>query len=117
MVVKVIRNRAAINLIGLALKGGNAAVGRDSVRNALHRRRAVHLFLAADAGNAVAGEMKALSEEHGVPFTVLGNKQALGGALGRMEVAVVAITDPGLAEAICEATARNGRNSGEDAAL
>lgn len=109
------RTRAAINLIGIALKGGNAAVGRDSVRNAVHHGAAARLFLAADAGSAVAEDMRSLSEKHGVPITELSNKEALGRALGRAVVAIVAITDPGLARAACEAMACNDGHSVKNA--
>jgi len=94
------------NLIGLALKGGNAATGRDSVRAAVHRGKFVHLFLARDAGSAIRDEMNALSRVQKIPMTELGSRDSLGKALGRREVAIVAITDRGLADAINEALRR-----------
>jgi len=109
------RTRATINLIGIALKGGNAAVGRDSVRDAVHHGTAACLFLAADAGSAVAEDMRLLSEKHSVPITELSDKEALGRALGRAEVAIVAITDQGLARAAREAMACNDGHSAKNA--
>jgi len=99
-------NTAPTNLIGLALKGGYAAIGRDSVRAAIHRGKFVYLFLARDAGNAIRNEMQALSKVQRVPMTELGSRKSLGQALGRNEVAIVAITDRGLAEAINKALRR-----------
>ncbi len=99
-------NKAPINLIGLALKGGNAAIGRDSVRAAIHRGKFVYLFLARDAGSAIREEMQALSRVQRGPITELGSRKSLGRALGRNEVAIVAITDRGLADAINEALRR-----------
>ncbi len=99
-------NEAPNNLIGLALKGGNAVAGRDSVRAVVHRGNFVHLFLARDAGSAIRDEMQALSRVQRVPMTELGSRKSLGRALGRREVAVVAITDRGLADAINKALRR-----------
>ena len=99
-------SKEPINLIGLALKGGNAAIGRDSVRAAIHSGNFVYLFLARDAGNAIKDEMQALSRVQRVAMTELGSRKSLGRALGRNEVAIVAITDRGLANAINEALRR-----------
>ena len=55
--------------------------------------------------------MRMLCDEHGVPLSELGDKKALGRALGRSEVAVVAVTDRGLAGTIVRAMRRNGEHS------
>lgn len=100
---------AALNLIGMALRGGNAAVGREPVRDALRKGGAARVLLAEDAGGALANEMKRLCERYEVPITVIGRKADLGRVLGRAEVAVIALTERGLAEAVSKRTANAAR--------
>ena len=88
------------SLVGIALKGRNAVVGRERVREAVHRRRAVRVIMAQDAGDALAGEISNLCRAEKTPLTRFGGKAEMGRALGRQEVAVVALTDRGLAEAL-----------------
>ena len=94
-----VKNRFS-NLLGMAWRGRNAVVGRDQVREAVHRRRAIHVFLAEDAGDALVDEMEALCRKAEVPLSRSGSRLELGATLGRAEVAVVALTDRGLAEAM-----------------
>lgn len=87
-------------LLGLALRGGNLAVGEEPVEAAARARDARVLLLAADAAEntrrrtahfAEAGQCLWLR----LPFT----KAELGRATGRTAVALVAVTDIGLANA------------------
>ncbi len=88
------------NLLGIAFKGKNAVVGRERVRDAIQRRKAVRVFVTMDAGNALLGQITNLCRTGSIPLTRYGEKAEVGRALGRQEVAVVALTDRGLAEAL-----------------
>ena len=88
------------NLLGIAFKGGNAVVGRERVREALQRRNAVRVFVTKDAGKALVGQITSLCRKESTPLTRFGETAEMGRALGRQEVAVVAVTDRGLAEAL-----------------
>ncbi len=92
------------DLIGMAYRGRNAVVGRDRVREAIHRRLAVHVFMTVDAGGALVAEMENLCRGEGTPMTRWGTTAEMGRALGRGEVAVVAVTDAGLTGALLELT-------------
>lgn len=90
-----------LSLLGLALRGGNLAVGEEPVEAAARARDARVLLLAADAAAgacrrtvhfAGAGQCLWLR----LPFT----KEELGRATGRTSVALVAVTDIGLASAV-----------------
>lgn len=92
--------KRVLSLLGLALRGGNLAVGEEPVEAAARGRQARVLLLARDAADntrrraehfALAGQCLWLQ----VPFT----KEELGRALGRTSVALVAVTDAGLAGA------------------
>ena len=92
-----------LNLLGLALRGGNLAVGEEPVREACKTRRA-WLVMSADAAadNSIerAGRWAA---EGGVPWVRLPwDKETLGNALGRKLCAVAALTDRGLTAALVE---------------
>ena len=94
-------NKRILSLLGLALRGGNLAVGEEPVEAAARARDARVLLLAA---NAAAGTRR--RAEHFaqagqclwlcVPFT----KEELGTALGRASVALTVVTDTGLANAV-----------------
>lgn len=94
-------SRRVLTLLGLALRGGNLAVGEEPVEAAARARDARVLLLACDAADntrrrvehlALAGQCLWLQ----LPFT----KEALGRALGRTSVALAAVTDTGLACAV-----------------
>ena len=90
-----------LSLLGLALRGGNLVVGEEPVEAVARARDARVLLLASDAADntrrrtahfAEAGQCIWLS----LPFT----KAELGQAVGRRSVAIVAVTDIGLAAAL-----------------
>ena len=88
-----------LGLLGLAHKGGNIVLGRNAVRLAARRERVRLLVLAADAGGALAKEMRRLGENAGLEIVRGPERTELGRALGRSEVSIAAITDEGLAAA------------------
>ena len=90
-----------LSLLGLALRGGNLAVGEEPVDAVARARDARVLLLASDAAAgtrrrcehfAAAGDCLWLP----IPFP----KAELGRAVGRTSVAIVAVTDIGLANAV-----------------
>ena len=94
-------NKRVLSLLGLALRGGNLAVGEEPVEAAARARDARVLLLAADAaaGTCRRAEHFALAGQClwlRTPFT----KEELGAALGRTSVALAAVTDTGLAGAV-----------------
>jgi ribosomal protein L7Ae-like RNA K-turn-binding protein len=90
----------ALGLLGIAFKGGNAVLGRDAVRESIHRGRARAVILAADAGPSIARELQGLAAAGAVPVHVVATRDLLGRNFGRGEIAVVSITDAGLADAV-----------------
>ncbi len=89
-----------LSLLGLALRGGNLAVGEAPVDEACRTGRAKLVLAAADAGNS-ADRARRLAARAGVPFAALPRtKEQAGMALGRSSCAVLAVTDEGLAAAV-----------------
>ena len=93
----------ALNLLGLALRGGNLAVGEEPVREACKARRACLVMSAGDAAQNSVDRSRRWAEEGGVPWVRLPwDKETLGNALGRKLCAVAALTDRGLTAALVE---------------
>lgn len=91
----------ALNLLGLALRGGNLAVGEEPVAGACRAGTARLVLIAAGAAPNSADRAIRAAEKGGVPWAnVPWDKETLGGALGRSLCAVAALTDQGLAGAL-----------------
>ena len=89
------------SLLGLALRGGNLAVGEEPVEAVARARDARVLLLASDAADNTRRRVEHFAEAGQclwlrVPFT----KAELGRAVGRSSAAVTAVTDIGLANTI-----------------
>ena len=98
---------SALKLLGLALRGGNLAVGEEPVREACKTRRATLVLTAADAAQNSVDRCRRWAEEGGAAWVCLPwDKEALGNALGRKLCAVAALTDRGLAAALAEKLVR-----------
>ena len=90
-----------LSLLGLALRGGRLAVGEEPVEAAARAKHARLLLLASDAADNTYRRTKHFAEAGNciwltIPFT----KAEMGQAVGRSAVAIVAVTDIGLAAAV-----------------
>lgn len=89
-----------LSLLGLALRGGNLAVGEEPVETAAEGCRARLILLAADAAAGSCRKAERFAQIGNciwlrAPFT----KAELGRAVGRASAAMAAVTDIGLAAA------------------
>ena len=90
-----------LSLLGLALRGGNLAVGEEPAEAVSRARDARVLLAAADAAPNTCRRVEHFAQAGQclwlrLPFT----KAELGRAVGRTSVAIVAVTDIGLANAV-----------------
>ena len=90
-----------LSLLGLALRGGNLVVGEEPVEAVARARDARLLILASDAADNTRRRITHFADAGQciwvrIPFT----KAELGQAMGRTSVAMVAVTDVGLAAAV-----------------
>ena len=98
---------SALSLLGLALRGGNLAVGEEPVREACRARRACLVMSAGDAADNSVDRAGRWAEEGGAAWIRLPwDKETLGNALGRNRCAVAALTDRGLTAALAEKLVR-----------
>lgn len=94
-------------LLGLALRGGNLVTGSDAVQSAVHAGKVRLLLLSADASPRTCRDAQQWSERGHCLCAVLPcDKAELGHALGSGTVAVAALTDTGLANAVGERLAQ-----------
>ncbi|MBR0281709.1 MAG: hypothetical protein IJQ81_08970 [Oscillibacter sp.] len=98
---------AYTRLLGLALRGGNLVTGSDAVQAAAHAGQIRLLMISADASPHVCRDAQTWAERGNCLLIALPcDKAELGGALGRGNVAVAALTDTGLAAAVGERLAQ-----------
>ena len=97
----------AIRYLSLASKAGRIVTGSDEVEKMIRRGKGVLLLLASDAGQNTVRRGELLSRESGVTMkTASYTKSQIAAAVGRgNSVAVVLVTDKGLAEAFLRASA------------
>lgn len=96
-------------LLGLARRAGRLCVGSRETRIGLHRGEVRLVILAGDASPRDRERVLRVAAEEGVPTRTLGDRGALGAAIGRDTVAVVGVRDAGMAEGLM---ARLGGNEG-----
>jgi predicted RNA-binding protein YlxR (DUF448 family) len=98
-------------LLAAAHRTRAAAVGSERVRDVIAQRRAELLVLAHDAGEGQQ-DLQQTVERLGGRCALYGDRASLGRLFGRELVAVVAITDPAIAEAARAALRCLGELSG-----
>lgn len=89
-----------LGLLGLCRKAGKLALGEDEAANTALAHKARLVLMAADAApNTVSKTRRAAGEGNAPCFQVGLTKAQLGGAVGRAQCAVLALTDVGFAAA------------------
>ena len=93
----------ALNLLAIAQKGGNIAIGEDPVGAAAHAGKARLLILASDAADNTRRRASVFGALHHTPVvSVDADKSHLGGMFGRSSVAMAALTEIRLAKSFLE---------------
>jgi len=91
--------RRAAALLSVAVRSGKVVIGQERVREAMEARHVALLIVASDAGSGHQDLTRA-AERLGGRCLVFGDKTSLGRLFGRELVAVIALTDPELAEQV-----------------
>ena len=101
--------RRVLELIGLARRAGRVIAGTEAVRAALRMRRLPLVIVTEDASPTQRRKVLPTVSRQRVPWLTLGTRDALGRALGRAPVSIVAVTNPRLAEAVRAIGRRTGQ--------
>ncbi len=94
--------KALLNLLGLAMRSGNALTGTDQVRKAVRDGTVAGAILAADASPTQREKLVPLLEVQRVPYHIVLLREQLGGALGKAPVSAVGLTTRGFARRAAE---------------
>lgn len=87
-------------LLGLARRAGGVAPGAVAVRHAIREGEARVVLFAGDASSAQLDKIRRTLAGRHVPQVSLGDRSALGAALGMAPLSAVAVTNESLAEQV-----------------
>jgi len=90
----------ALQLLGLARRAGTVVLGIQRTRDSLRSGRAVLVVVAEDASGAQLNKIEGLRKVRDVPRVSVGDRTALGAALGGPPLSAAAVTDGRLARQI-----------------
>jgi ribosomal protein L7Ae-like RNA K-turn-binding protein len=102
-------NRKALGLIGLGLRGRLAVVGVQQVRDAAKRGRLKIALVATDASQNSLDKVESLLAARKVTIIRSFSARELGEVAGRELVAVIGVSDAGLAQGITSAISADSR--------
>lgn len=109
-----VAKKKALGLVGLGLRGRMAVVGVAQARDAAKHGKLKVALVATDASKNSLDKITGLFSAHGVLVINDLSAAELGGMSGRESVAVIGITDRGLAKGILDAIPAVGGVTGKD---
>ena len=91
---------AVWRILGLAFRAGCVQTGAEAAEQAIKRRKAYLVLIAADAAGNTVNKLLSQCRRDGTHVRLIGSKTDLGHWTGRDERAVVVILDKGFAKRI-----------------
>ena len=79
--------REVLRLLGLARRAGAVAPGTEAVRRAIREGEAQLILMASDASGVQLKKIRTTLRDRTIPQAVLGDRDALGSAVGRAPAA------------------------------
>jgi len=98
-----VAKRKVLGLVGLGLRGRLAVVGVQQVRDAAKHGKLKVALVASDASQNSLNKVSGLLKARSVPVIGALSASELGGVAGREAVAVLGVTNSGLARGIMNA--------------
>lgn len=89
-----------LSLIGLATKAGKTMSGEFSTEKAVKTGSACMVIVSSEASDNTRKKFQNMCTYYDVPIYFYGTKTELGAAMGKEFRASLAVTDPGLSDAI-----------------
>jgi len=83
--------------LGLAMRAGKLVTGEESVLKAIRSGEAKLVLLAEDASAGTRKKMNDKCASYDVPLIECGNREMLGGSIGKEARVIVAVLDNGFA--------------------
>lgn len=102
-------------LLGLARRAGAVAPGIEAVRRAIQAGEARLVLTAEDASSVQLDKIRKTMRDRAIPQAILGDRDALGAAVGVASLSAVAVTDDSFAERLlAELRRAEGESREED---
>jgi len=92
------RRHSVYRLLGLARRAGAVAPGTEAVRRAIREGEAQLLLMAGDASSVQLDKIRTTLHDRPIPQVTLGDRNALGAAVGLAALSAVAVTNRSLAD-------------------
>ena len=109
---KLSRRKGIYQLLGLARRAGSVASGTEAVRRAIRVGKAHVVLMAGDASQTQMDKIRTTLRGRAVPQANLGDRNALGAAVGLSALSAVAVTSASLAEQVLAELDRSGTVEG-----
>ena len=106
------RRNSIYQLLGLARRAGAVAPGTEAVRRAVRIGKAHVVLMARDASQTQMDKIRTTLRGRTVPQVSLGDRNALGAAVGLSALSAVAVTSAPLAEQVLAELDRSGTEEG-----
>lgn len=90
---------SVLSLLGLAQKAGRIASGEFATEKAIKSGKACLVIVTEDASDNTKNRMRNMTDYYEVPMRIFGQKDEMGRCIGKGERSMLAITDPGFADA------------------
>jgi ribosomal protein L7Ae-like RNA K-turn-binding protein len=94
------RKNSAFRFLGLARRAGAIAPGTEAVRRVIRSGEAHLLLIAEDASRVQLDKIRKTMHDRTIPQVILGDRDALGAAVGLSRLSAVAVTDRSLAKSL-----------------
>ncbi|MGR6836113.1 L7Ae/L30e/S12e/Gadd45 family ribosomal protein [Syntrophomonas erecta] len=98
------------NIIGLAHKAGKISSGTLAAKTSLQRKRACLLVITDDISSKTRDSLVSTCERQQIAWVSLGDKYALGTAVGKAYRVAVTINDEGLAKTVLKHLGETGED-------
>ena len=109
------RRAKVFRLLGLARRAGGVAPGTDAVRRAIREGEARLILIAEDASSVQVEKVRTTLHDRAIPQARLGDRDALGAAVGLGPLSAVAVTHAGLADRLARELSGSLGESSTDA--
>ena len=86
--------------LGLAVRARGAVIGQQSVQEAIYRRRAKLLLLDPSVSEESRKQWEILADREHIPLRMLGERDLLSQAAGRVNARICAVVDPNFVKLI-----------------
>lgn len=87
-----------LSIIGLAYRARKCVTGTEMIIDHIRRKKAKLVLVAKDTSERTKKQIEGKCKSYDIPYIEVGNRLALGSAIGKSERVAIAILDEGFAK-------------------